>query len=311
MRSMRAVVTGGSGFIGASLCSDLAKRGYDVLSYDIRPFTHDSPKIRTKIGDITDRWEFLDTMLSFEPTDIYHLAAQPLVGKANKYAYTTINTNVLGTLNVLEAARNLDLNSMVIVTTDKVYGDCYDAKEDSPFKAPGTYETSKVCAELLISNYISNFDLPIAVARPVNVYGLDFNNRIIPNIIRSILSKGEVPLLRNFDGTRNYIYIDDVVSALVTLSENIQMTRGQSYNVAGNSIGISQSQLAYLIKALMYQAYGIDSKIIFSDMDTKDWLEHQTVDAGKIRADTPWRPRVSLRAGLLKTIDAFIKIWRL
>ncbi|MDP2741770.1 MAG: GDP-mannose 4,6-dehydratase, partial [bacterium] len=194
LTSKKIIVTGGAGFIGSNLVNDLINIGnkvvvIDNLSSGRKENIH--PKAKFYKADVRDK-EIYDIFKKENPKVVFHLAAQPLVDEAYKNPFSAIETNVMGTVNVLEACRKLgNLESIVVVSSDKAYGKAEKLpyKEDSPLRGDHPYDASKSAADLIAKTYFTTYGLPIVITRFSNVFGpgdLNFS-RIIPGILEAII----------------------------------------------------------------------------------------------------------------------------
>ena len=219
------LVTGHTGFKGTWLCHLLLKMGAKVIGYSLKPNTNPSlfeltkldDKIVSIIDDIRNYESLLKVFKKYNPEIVFHLAAQPIVSESYKDPKYTYETNMLGTLNVLECIRNTDsVKSFVNVTTDKVYKNNeweWGYREDEPLDGFDPYSNSKSCSEIVTHSYKSSFfmgeDAPaISTARAGNVIGGgDFaTDRIIPDCVRAA-KKGEDMIVRNPYSTRPYQHV--------------------------------------------------------------------------------------------------------
>ena len=223
------LVTGAGGFVGSWLTRALVDRHADVTVI-LRDEAAQSnlhmwgsrPSINVVRGSITDYRLVERALNEYEVDTCFHLAAQAIVGPANRSPLSTFESNIRGTWTVLEACRACDsVERVVLASSDKAYGaqTVLPYTEDTPLLGSAPYEVSKTCADLLARSYRLSFGMSVAVARCANIYGGgDFNfTRLVPGAIRSVLS-GERPIIRS-DGTpvRDYIFIDDAVAAYLAL----------------------------------------------------------------------------------------------
>src|ERR1700691_2091348 len=238
-------VTGGTGLLGSWLVKQLMESGANVICL-VRDWVPQSELVRsgrieqvnTVRGDITDRELIERTLGEYEVEIVFHLAAQTIVGIANRNPISTFSTNIEGTWNVLEARRRSPkVASIVVASSDKAYGDQEHLpyNETMPLQGRHPYDVSKSCADLLAQSYAASYNLPVAITRCGNFYGGgDLNwNRVVPGTIRSILG-GERPIIRS-DGkfVRDYIYIEDAAAAYMLLAERLSLDgalRGQAFN---------------------------------------------------------------------------------
>jgi len=221
---MRVFITGVSGFIGSHLAKKLNDEGHVVVGLvrDYLPLKWLDLALKGSFlvrGDVRD-FNLLKRVLNDYQVDwCIHLAAKSIVGLATKDPVDTFSTNILGTVNVLEACRQLDVEKTHIQSTDKVYSDTLDATEESPLKATEPYSASKVSVDVIAQAYMKTYGMKVLIPRSCNVFGLDYSIRIIPNTVRSCL-RGESPVIYEGEqSARQYIYIDDEVETLTFLME--------------------------------------------------------------------------------------------
>lgn len=314
-RGKNVFITGCTGFLGSYLAKELVRSGANVtgLVRDNVPrsalYTGDEyKKISTVYGDLEDEPLLERTLGEYETDTIFHVAAQAIVGVANRNPLATFEANIRGTWNMLEAARRSPLiKRMVVASSDKAYGDQellpYD--ESMPLCGKHPYDVSKSCADLISQAYHNTYGLPVCVTRCGNLYGggdLNFN-RIIPQTILSVID-GEPPVIRS-DGTfiRDYFYVEDAVRAYLMLAEKMNGLKleGQALNFS-NEIQLSVLELVEKILGLM----GSDLKPVILN-EGKNEIRHQYLSAGKARELLGWTPAYTLEEGLRKTIDWYKK----
>jgi len=301
---LKVLVTGGSGFIGSHLVERLTSDRYEivVLVRDVLPspwgnWLNEALKGAIQVrGDILDFNVLRRAVSDYECEAIFHLAAQAVVRKAQADPSTTIQTNVLGTLNVLEVSRQLDVPFTYIMSTDKVYFEGMDKKEEDALQAGEIYGTSKAMADLLAQSYAKTYGLKIAIGRACNCYGYDLSPRIIPNTIKSCL-KGENPIIyRGEETLRQYIYVNDLVTAIIHLAEN-RLTG--IYNIATDDI-LTQEQV---VLKILENFPTIKPKYVQREKPVKE-IQKQSMDWNKIK-NTGWKPKYSFEAGIKETIEKF------
>lgn len=304
-------VTGGTGFLGSYLVKKLVNYGANVtiLVRDYIPQSNiyigeEHNKVNVVNGVLED-YSVIERILGeYEIDTIFHLAAQAIVGVANRNPLGTFKSNIEGTWNILEAARRSPLIKQVIVaSSDKAYGDQeklpYD--ENMPLQGKHPYDVSKSCTDLISQTYFETYKLPVCITRCGNLYGggdLNFN-RIIPQSIQSILN-GEAPVIRS-DGSfiRDYFYVEDAVSAYINLAEKIQDLNlgGQAFNFS-NEIQLTVLELTDKILKVM----GSNLKPIILNQGSNE-IKHQYLSAQKARDLLGWKPEYTIDEGLSKTVD--------
>lgn len=310
------LITGGNGFIGGWVAKGLVEMGSNVVSIDIEKPTGslDVLRIKDKVkvinGSVTDCNLVKKTLDGNSIDSCFHLAAQAIVGTANKSPISTFETNIKGTWTLLEAVRNSKtVEQMVVASTDKAYGDQEKLPytEDQPLLGIYPYDASKVCTDVLSRCFARTYDLPIAVTRCANIYGGGdmYLSRIVPGTIIAVL-KGERPVIRS-DGTpeRDYMYIKDAVSAYLTLAENLNRRKvvGEAFNF-GTETPISVLDLFRKIIKLC----GKDVEPIILN-EAKGEIQRQFLGITKARKILGWKPKFNLDAGLKETIKWYVNFF--
>lgn len=245
LKKSKIIVTGGAGFIGSHLVENLLSLGAEVVVLDI----HIDPRsyfivnkvyknTNFKILNICDRQPLTEFILGEKPDYIVHLAAQTLVTKAYENPYETFNTNVMGTVNVLEAARRLEsLQGVIVASTDKAYGKTQKTySEDHPLNGDHPYDASKSSTDLIAKTYFKTYQLPTVITRFGNVYGEgDIHmDRIIPGICESIIKNKKLEVRSDGKYIRDYLYVNDVVEGYLLLLKNISKIQGEAFNFSSN-----------------------------------------------------------------------------
>ncbi|MGE6626940.1 GDP-mannose 4,6-dehydratase [Bacillus pumilus] len=304
-------VTGCTGLLGSYLVKELIDQGANVtgLVRDQVPRSNlyqgsQFEKMNVVQGALEDMQTIERALGEYEIDTVFHLAAQAIVGVANRHPVSTFEANILGTWNVLEACRRQPLIKRVIVaSSDKAYGDQeqlpYD--EDMPLNGKHPYDVSKSCADLISHTYYNTYGLPVCITRCGNLYGggdLNFN-RIIPQTIQLVL-EGEAPEIRS-DGTfiRDYFYIEDAVKAYLLLAEKMEEKglAGEAFNFS-NEIQLTVLELVDKI----LKAMGSELKPRILNQGTHE-IKHQYLSAEKARKLLDWKPNYSIDEGLEKTIE--------
>lgn len=304
-------MTGATGLVGGWLVGRLLRSGANVACV-VRDWVPKSQimesgtvnRINILRGDICDQ-SFLERGLGeFEVDTVIHLAAQTIVGIANRNPISTFESNIKGTWSLLEACRRSPLVKQVVVaSSDKAYGDqkSLPYNESTPLNGRHPYDVSKSCADLISLTYAKSYDLPVVVTRCGNFYGGgDLNwNRIVPGTIQSIV-RNKRPVIRS-DGSliRDYFYVEDGAEAYMVLAEKLAMNRklaGEAFNFS-NEIQINVMQLVRRILSLMDST--LEPEIL---NEAKNEIQHQYLSASKARELLNWRPSFDLDEGLRKTI---------
>ena len=311
-RDRSVFVTGGTGLLGSWLTERLTDAGANVVCL-MRDWAPQSEFVRSRRieqvnivrGDVTDRDLIERALGEYEVEIVFHLAAQAIVGVANRNPISTFSTNIGGTWNVLEACRRSPkVRSIVVASSDKAYGDQehlpYD--ETMPLQGRHPYDVSKSCADLIAQSYAVSYNLPVAITRCGNFYGGgDLNwNRVVPGTIRSVI-RGERPIIRS-DGNsvRDYFYIEDGAAAYMLLAQRLiedPALRGHAFNFS-NEIQITVLDLVQRISRLMKS----ELQPVVLNQATNE-IRHQYLSAEKARRMLGWSPLFTLDRGLQATVQ--------
>jgi len=308
MKDKNVFITGASGFIGSALARRLVADGANVvcLTKNAGKSQRLLPSSATIVtGNICDYDLMCDVISSHEIEYVFHLAANAIVKTSARDPMSTYRTNVMGTVSLLEAVKNVGRPKKVVVaSSDKAYGD-HDVlpyTESMALQPKNTYDTSKACADLIARTYAHNYDMPIVVTRCSNVYGPGDPNmsRIIPNSINRI-ARGEPPMLYSdvSEMEREFIYIDDVVSACISLAKSDMKSDGHAYNVGGTGVF---SVVSIVEKILKIMGSDLKTTIVQRETIFKE-IARQYIDASKLNAVTGWEPLVGIEEGLKHTIN--------
>jgi CDP-glucose 4,6-dehydratase len=304
-------VTGATGLLGGWLVHRLLDSRADVVCL-VRDWVPQSELVRNKLidrvkvvrGDVRDQSLLERTLGEYEINTVIHLAAQTIVGIANRNPASTFETNIAGTWALLEACRRSPtVKQIVIASSDKAYGDheVLPYTEDAPLRGVNPYDVSKSCADLIAQSYAATYAQTIGITRCGNFYGGgDLNwNRIVPGTIRSVL-RGQRPVIRS-DGqyVRDYFYVEDGAAINMLLAEALAKNpelSGQAFNFS-NEIQITVLQLVERLLTLM------DSKLQ-PDVrnEASNEIRHQYLSASKARTLLDWKPQFDLEEGLQRTI---------
>jgi CDP-glucose 4,6-dehydratase len=305
-------VTGATGLVGSWLVRRLVEARADVVCL-VRDWVPQSELIRSGLanrvklvrGDCRDQAAMERALGEFEINTVFHLAAQTIVGIANRNPISTFETNIQGAWAVLEASRRSPLvRQIVLASSDKAYGDQerlpYD--EDTPLEGTHPYDVSKSCADLIARTYANTYGLPVAITRCGNFYGGgDLNwNRIVPGTIRSVL-QGQRPVIRS-DGrfVRDYFYVEDGANAYMVLAEALASRpelKGEAFNFS-NEI---QLTVLDLVRTLL-KRMGSDLEPDVRN-EASNEIVHQYLSAAKARRELGWRPLFDLDGGLTRTVS--------
>lgn len=306
------LITGGTGLVGGWVVQRLLDAGADLVCL-VRDWVPQSDLIRSGLtervktvrGDVRDQVLLERVLGEYEIDTVIHLAAQTIVGIANRNPISTFESNIAGTWTLLEACRRSpQVKQIVVASSDKAYGDHenlpYD--ESTPLQGRHPYDVSKSCSDLVTQSYATTFGLPVVTTRCGNFYGGgDLNwNRIVPGTIRSVL-RNQPPVIRS-DGNyiRDYFYVEDGAAAYILLAEKLAGNRelaGEAFNFS-NEIQVSVLEIVQQILKLM--SSDLQPEIL---NQANNEIRHQYLSAAKAREQLGWHPLFTLDQGLQQTIS--------
>ena len=316
----KVLVTGSDGFIGSHLVESLVNKGFDVRAFVLYNSFNSwgwldecDKKIKDNFevffGDIRDPYSVRKAIKGCDY--IFHLAA--LIGIPYSYYSpdSYIDTNIKGTLNVLNASRDLGISMLIHTSTSEVYGsaETVPIKETHPLNAQSPYSASKIGADQLANSFNLSFDLPVCIIRPFNTYGPRQSARaVIPTIITQINAGKKIIKLGSTSPTRDFNYIDDTVDGFIAAIESKDVI-GKTLNV-GSNFEISIKDTFNMIKKLMNKDVNIieDNERVRPKNSEVDRLFSDNSLAKKLM---PWKPKYAgkkgFEEGLQNTIDWFSK----
>ncbi len=307
-----AFVTGAYGMLGSWLVRGLLDRGTRVVvlkrdQVAASALALDGLEARCQVvrGDLVDAALMDRAIGEYEVDAVFHLAAQTIVGTANRSPASTFDSNIRGTWTLLEACRHHGVSQTVVAASDKAYGphDTLPYKEDFALQPKFPYDVSKAATDLIARSYFHTYGLPVAVTRFANIYGGgDLNpSRLIPEMVAGILA-GRAPVIRS-DGSpeRDFLYVEDAVSAYLAITDQLAAGSGggEAFNAGGDAPHSVREIVDLTIEVVgssvvaEYQGEGVPAGEI----------DRQYVDSTKLRTLTGWAPQVDLREGLARTVE--------
>ena len=310
----KILVTGADGFIGSHLTEELVKQGYEVRAFVfynsfnswgwIDSFPEEiKNKIEIFAGDIRDPNGIRVAMESCDT--VFHLAA--LIGIPFSYHSpdSYVDTNIKGTLNILQAAKLLNTKRVLVTSTSEVYGTAQyvPIDEKHPFQGQSPYSATKIGADRIAESFFRSFELPVTIVRPFNTYGPRQSARaVIPTIISQLLNGIEEIILGDLTPIRDFVYVKDTVNGFIEIAKS-QKTIGEEINIATQS-EISIGDLAQTIINIINP----QAKIICDKQrirPEKSEVKRLCGSNEKLKKLTNWQQMYSLKDGLKETIDWF------
>ncbi len=330
-RKPTVFVTGGAGFIGSALVRHLIRKTsasvvtIDKLTYagtraSIEPVAH-SDRHDFEQADIASASVVNDLFDRYDPDAVFHLAAESHVDRSIDGPAAFIETNIVGTYTLLEAARehwqDLDPNQreefrFLHVSTDEVYGELGDEgyfREDTPYDPSSPYSASKASADHLARAWQRTYDLPVLVTNCSNNYGpYQYPEKLIPVVILKAIDGESIPVYGTGENVRDWLYVEDHVRALRTVME--EGTVGETYNIGGRC----EKQNLDVVHAICDvsdeehsaphgNSYRDQIKFV-EDRPGHDW--RYAIDCSKIEEELGWRPEESFESGIRKTVRWYL-----
>jgi dTDP-glucose 4,6-dehydratase len=317
---MQILITGADGFIGSHLTETLVRQGWNVRAFVMYNsfnswgwLDHCSADVKGSFevfaGDIRDPYGVKEAMRGCDA--VLHLAALIAIPYSYHSPDTYVDTNIKGTLNVLQAARELGVKRLIHTSTSEVYGTAkfVPITEEHPLQGQSPYSASKISADQLAYSFFASFELPVVIARPFNTYGPRQSARaVIPTIITQIAHGKKQIKLGAVSPTRDFNYVHDTVSGFIA-ALNSEFGLGEVVNF-GSNFQISIGETAYLIAEAMnteIEVVSDESRI----RPKKSEVERLWADNSKARKLFGWEPKYSgrngFKRGLIETADWFMQ----
>ncbi|MFT3976814.1 MAG: dTDP-glucose 4,6-dehydratase [Sphingomonas bacterium] len=326
---MRVIVTGGAGFIGSALVRYLVlEKGYEVLTIDALTYAGCEASLRAVEGkdnhrflkaDIRDRPAMESAIASFRPDRIMHLAAESHVDRSITGAADFIQTNVVGTFTLLEAARGYwnglegaakDAFRFLHVSTDEVYGSLGDEglfEESTPYDPSSPYSASKAASDHLAKAWQRTYGLPVVVSNCSNNYGpYHFPEKLIPLTILNALAGRELPVYGKGENVRDWLFVDDHARALDLIIERGRA--GETYNVGGRNERRNIDVVRRICTVLdeLAPANAPREALIRFVTDRPGHDARYAIDATKLEIELGWRAQENFDSGIEKTVRWYL-----
>lgn len=310
-------VTGGAGFIGSNFVKFLLDNtNYNVINFDKLTYAGNLENLvdvefndRYKFikGDICNKHEVETAVKENDVDTIVNFAAESHVDRSILGAKEFINTNVAGTLVLLDAAKDAGLEKYLQVSTDEVYGSLPEDKpelkftEQTPVTTNSPYSASKAAADLLCNSFYHTFKLPVLITRCSNNYGpYQFPEKLIPLMIAKAMNEEELPVYGDGKNVRDWLYVDDHCSAIAEVLKNGRS--GEVYNIGGNNEWYNIDIVKLILKKL-----GKPLSLIKYVKDRPGHDRRYAIDSTKIMTELGWKPNYDFEKGIELTINWYVE----
>ncbi|MDD3149759.1 MAG: GDP-mannose 4,6-dehydratase [Candidatus Gastranaerophilales bacterium] len=311
------MITGFEGFLGSNLTRAMLKSGAKIAGLDIKTFRKDTlltaqdyRKITVYKGSVANYALVSRILKKHSINVIFHLAAEAIVGRSHNNPRRTFETNIAGTWEVLEAARQQGgMEAVVVASSDKAYGSHKKLPytENAPLQGRNPYDASKSCADLIAHSYAHAYGLPLAITRCGNIYGPgDFNlSRIVPDAIRCGLSAQILDIRSDGKFTRDYVYVDDIVNGYILLAEKLK-----KLNLNGEAFNFSDENPLTVIELLNKIRKVLKGRPDYRILNKAKYeIRHQYLDSRKARKMLGWKPATDVHKGVNNAVKWYSKLW--
>ena len=314
---MKLLVTGGYGFIGSNFINLASQSNYKITNVDNVTYAADKNNIRVEnINnieiDIADYPNIEKTILDFKPDAVVHFAAESHVDNSIEDPYIFLNTNILGTYNLLQACSKLENNFHFIhISTDEVFGELgkegfFNEKTNYDPKSP--YSASKASSDHLVRAWQNTYGFPATIVNCCNNYGPNqHKEKLIPKIITNCFSNNNIPIYGKGDNVRDWIFVEDFCRAILLILENRESVLNESFCIGANQ-EFTNVELTEKICAIINANFSLKHNCLDLITYVDDRLGHDfryAINASKIRKNLGWKPKYSFEEAIMKTIDYY------
>ena len=317
----KIVVTGGNGFIGSNLVNFLLNKKYFVINIDKNKYSKRSYLLRNKKPknykfynlDINSK-KIFNIFSKFKPDAIFNLAAETHVDRSIETPKDFIDSNILGTFNILEQLRkykkkyNKNLR-LIHISTDEVYGDLKNnerSNEFSSYRPSSPYSASKASADHLIKSYVRTYKLDAVISNCCNNFGPgQFPEKLIPTLIYNIITNKPLPIYGEGKNSREWIYVEDHCNGLFIIYRKGKI--GESYNIGTNNNVSNLNLTKILLKIIKNKDFKIEKKVKIKFVKDRPGHDFRyALNSKKIRKELNWKPKMNFKSGLEETFNWYL-----
>lgn len=322
------LITGGAGFIGSAVVRDFVKRypqaqfvTLDLLTYAGNPQNLGEASAagnhQLVVGDICDFENNLKLFKTYDFDTVVHLAAESHVDRSIKDPFAFAQTNVMGTLSLLEAAKrhwngDFEGKKFYHISTDEVYGTLGDSglfTEQTPYDPHSPYSASKASSDHFVRAYHDTYGLPVVLSNCSNNYGpYQYPEKLIPVCIQKIVQQQPIPVYGQGINVRDWLYVEDHVAAIATILEQGKL--GETYNIGGHNEWKNIDLIRVIIKhtdQLLGRSQGSSLELISFVEDRLGHDLRYAIDASKIEKELGWTPEHNFDQGIQKTVGWYLE----
>tara|TARA_R110000868_G_scaffold230564_1_gene483777 strand:+ start:272 stop:1330 length:1059 start_codon:yes stop_codon:yes gene_type:complete len=327
MGNKNILITGGAGFIGSHVVRLFVNKypDYQIINFDKLTYAgnlenlsdiDDKPNYTFVKGDILDEGFVEETFIKYSINSVIHLAAESHVDRSITNPLEFIQTNVIGTANLMNVARKIwgdDFSDKLFyhVSTDEVYGSLGETgyfTEDTPYDPRSPYSSSKASSDHLVRAYYHTYNFPMVISNCSNNYGANqFPEKLIPLFINNIKEKKALPVYGKGDNIRDWLWVNDHADAIDVIFHNGK--QGDTYNIGGNNEWQNIELIKFLCKIMdekLGRKEGSSEELISYVKDRSGHDQRYAIDATKLKNDLGWSPSIKFEEGLVSTVQWYL-----
>ncbi len=310
IRKMKILITGGAGFIGSEFTRQVVRRGYRPVVVDSLTYAGDLQRLREVEGEIifyrvsiSNREELEEVFKRERPEVVVHFAAESHVDRSILNPSAFLETNIMGTFNLLELSKDSGVERFINISTDEVYGDLTEEgffTEESPLKPNSPYSASKASQDMLGRSYWKTYGLQVITVRPSNNYGpWQYPEKLIPVVIFKALNNERIPVYGEGKNIREWLYVSDCAEAILQIMERAK--GGDIFNVGS---GMERRNIEIVRDILGILNKSEDLIEFVKDRPGHDF--RYAMKSERIKRDIGWQAKTDLQTGLERTVRWYI-----